>query len=357
MSGIVDPALDHRLVGILSEFARTMVTDFPIQAILDHLIEQIVDILPVDAAGVTLISSDLAPRFVSASDESALVYERLQTEVQEGPCLLAYTSDEAVLVPDLHSDSRFPRFTARALDEGLRAVFTFPLRHGEQRLGALDLYRRAPGALSDTMVATAQILADVGAAYLVNAQARVELQDHSDRVHQVSLHDPLTGLPNRVLMLERLTHAFQRSRRTGKTTTVLFLDLDGFKLINDQHGHAAGDELLVQVTTRLADLLRPSDTLARIHGDEFVLLCEDLTGPGDAADIGRRLQSALREPFTIGGAPIHLSASVGVAFADADTHDPEQVLRNADIAMYEAKRRGGDQFWVYDARHPRLAHD
>ena len=137
---------DVVLADVLSEFASTMLTDFPIQAILDHLVLRIVDVLPITASGVTLISPGEAPRYVAASNESALRFEELQTELDEGPCLTAYRTGEAVAVPDLRHEVRFPSFVPRALDAGLGAVFTFPMHNGHQRLGALDLYRdsRAP---------------------------------------------------------------------------------------------------------------------------------------------------------------------------------------------------------------------
>src|ERR1700734_1923870 len=116
------------LSDVLSEFARTMLTDFPIQGILDHLVKRIVDVLPVTAAGVTLIAPGLEPRFVAASNAAALRYEKLQTELGEGPCLEAYYTGQAVAVPDLRAEHRFPRFIPRAIEAGLAAVFTFPLR-------------------------------------------------------------------------------------------------------------------------------------------------------------------------------------------------------------------------------------
>ncbi|MEO8330076.1 MAG: GAF domain-containing protein, partial [Candidatus Nanopelagicales bacterium] len=158
--------LEQRLSSVLIEFARTLVTDFPIQAILDHLVVRITAVLPVTAAGVTLISPGKHPRYVAASDESALRYEDLQNELGEGPCVASYKTGEAVTIPDLRVDDRFSQFTQRAIAEGVVAVFSFPLRHGEEQLGALDLYRTTAGPLNDREMAVAQILADVASSYL-----------------------------------------------------------------------------------------------------------------------------------------------------------------------------------------------
>ena len=343
---------EQKLSDVLSEFARTMATDFPIQAILDHLIMRIVEMLPITAAGVTLITPGEHPRYIGASDASALLYEKLQTELGEGPCLLAYTTGRAVEVPELLDEQRFPNFTRRALAEGMRAVFTFPLRNGDHQLGALDLYRDSPGVLSPGALATSQTLADVATAYLVNARAREELKDSSERSRELALHDALTGLPNRTLMLELLEHALQRSHRTEKSTAVLFLDLDGFKTINDTYGHSVGDQLLVAVARRLSHLLRPADTVARLHGDEFVVLCEDLESPDQAGDIVTGLIAAMANPFDLASVRIEMTVSMGIAFADHRHHDAKQLLRDADTAMYEAKRSGGDRQQVFDPRVP-----
>ena len=171
-----DRASDAELSDVLSEFARTMVTDFPIQDILDHLVGRIVEIMPVTGAGVTLISAGRGPRYIAASNAAAMRFEELQSELSEGPCLAAYHTGEAVAVADLRADKRFASFSPQALQAGLAAVFTFPLRHGSARLGALDLYRDTPGALSRRSMNRAQTLADVAAAYLLNAEARADLR-------------------------------------------------------------------------------------------------------------------------------------------------------------------------------------
>jgi diguanylate cyclase (GGDEF)-like protein len=332
-----------QLSDVLSEFARTMVTDFPIQGILDRLVERIIEVLPVSGAGVTVISVGARPHDVAASDATAMQFEKLQAELGEGPGLEAYLTGEAVAVADLDDERRFPTFARRALAEGLAAVFTFPLRHGDSQLGALDLYRGTPGPLDAAAMGAAQTLADVAAAYLLNARARSDLLEASVRSRESSLHDPLTGLPNRVLFLERLEHAVLRSRGTGRMVAVLFADLDRFKAVNDAHGHRVGDELLIAVAQRLAGALRPGDTLGRMSGDEFVILCEDLGETSEADLIAARVGARLDLPFVLDDAEIALTASVGIAFSGYGygDHLPEQILDGADTAMYLAKRNGG----------------
>ncbi len=345
----------EELSDVLSEFARTMVTNFPIQGILDHLVRRIVDILPITAAGVTLIAPGLEPRYVAASDPSALRYEKLQTELGEGPCLAAYHTGEGVSVRDLRVEDRFAEFAPRALASGLVAVFAFPLRHDDVQLGALDLYRDTAGPLSRGSMIAAQTLADVAAGYLINAQARSDLQDSSDQSREAALHDPLTGLPNRVLMLELLEHAFRVSRRSKKLSAVFFMDLDRFKEVNDTYGHQVGDELLMAVAERLTAMLRPGDSLARLSGDEFVILCEDLADPAAADPIAVRLDAELARPFDLSRVEVTVSASIGIAFTGQKTESPEELLSDADLAMYRSKRDRVGSGDVLDLRHLHLA--
>ncbi len=345
---------EDSLSSVLRDFARTMVTDFPIQSILDHLVERIVDVLSVTGAGVTLISPGMAPQYVAASDEAALHFERLQTELGQGPCLLAYESGEPVAVPDPASDSRFPKFGPAAVSAGMAAVFAFPLRHGPGRLGALDLYRDTPGPLDPQDTSAAQTLADVAAAYLLNAQARERALDVSDRFRESALHDALTGLPNRVLLAQRLAHAARRSRSNA---AVLFADIDRFKRINDTYGHAIGDELLIAVAQRLSAVVRPGDTLARVSGDEFVFLCEDLSHVNDVELLAARIEKAFTTPFSLPGAEVSVTASVGIAYAGLGGAVTNELVTNADIAMYQAKRSGGGVHRVIDLRAAKEAHD
>jgi diguanylate cyclase (GGDEF)-like protein len=195
----------------------------------------------------------------------------------------------------------------------------------------------------------AQTRADVASAYLVNARSRDEALTAAARFEHRSLHDPLTGLPNRRALQDRLEHAAERAKRSHTNAAILFADLDGFKTVNDTHGHHVGDELLVAVADRLSSLLRAGDTLVRLGGDEFVFFCEDLVSPSDVELLTTRISGAFESPFSLAGHEITISASVGVAFAGPGEQISDELLIKADRAMYRAKRTGGG-FQVVDLR-------
>ncbi len=165
--------------------------------------------------------------------------------------------------------------------------------------------------------------------------------------HQ-ALHDPLTGLANRVLFRNRVEHAISRVDRRHKPIAVLFLDLDNFKTINDSLGHAAGDQLLVSVAERLQLCLRTSDTAARLGGDEFAVLVEDAEQSVDAVPVAERILDVLRPSFLIGGKEIFVGTSIGIAVTDTGRENPEDLLRNADVAMYMAKNSGRGCYVVFE---------
>jgi diguanylate cyclase (GGDEF)-like protein/PAS domain S-box-containing protein len=201
--------------------------------------------------------------------------------------------------------------------------------------------RYVPDVRADGSVAGFYVLAsDVTAL----AESRAELE-------RAAWYDTLTGLPNRNLLSDRLEQVIARSRRTGQRLALFYLDLDGFKAINDTLGHAAGDALLKQFAERLKQAVRATDTVARLSGDEFVILLEDLKGREDADTIASTIIAATREEFMIESKPLRVTTCIGIAFASGDI-DSAELLKRADAALYEAKRAGRDRYHVAQVDEP-----
>jgi diguanylate cyclase (GGDEF)-like protein/PAS domain S-box-containing protein len=175
-------------------------------------------------------------------------------------------------------------------------------------------------------------------------------KDVTDRMwlERQALHDPLTKLPNRLLLMDRTRRALTRLPRSGGLIALLFVDLDRFKAINDNLGHAVGDDLLIAVSERLQHVLRDSDTVARLGGDEFVILAEDLESDTEALALAERVMGALEEPTSIGSAEVSMQASVGISICHERDRDPEDLLHEADVAMYRAKATAGRRLGLFD---------
>jgi diguanylate cyclase (GGDEF)-like protein len=177
-----------------------------------------------------------------------------------------------------------------------------------------------------------------------------ELQESREHFRHAAFHDSLTELPNRTLLADHLRLAIERARRHPEHLfAVLFLDLDRFKNINDSLGHAAGDRLLVETARRLEHCSRPSDTVARLGGDEFAVLLDGLDSAGDAVRVAERVQEELMRPFHLGGHEVYTAASIGITLSTHGYDDPENVLRDADTAMYRAKEKGKARYELFDA--------
>jgi diguanylate cyclase (GGDEF)-like protein/PAS domain S-box-containing protein len=225
---------------------------------------------------------------------------------------------------------------AKAVAEGTETSL------GEQRLLRLD------GEVVDAEVVAVPITYDLGPAVLVMAKDITDRKRAERALAHQALHDHLTGLPNRSLLLDRLSQAVARLSRTDTRLGVLFFDLDHFKVINDSLGHEAGDRVLQAVAARVAGVLRPTDTLARLGGDEFVVVCEALEGPNEAGAVADRIARALASPIDEGDEELIVGASVGVVVTGDDGADPSALIRDADAAMYRAKEQGRGRAELFD---------
>lgn len=251
----------------------------------------------------------------------------------------ALSTGMTTIATDLDEETRFePSHLQRTL--GIRSAAVILIKgkgqpYGVISAGAPDVHDFSPEDIS-FMQAIANILA--------NAIGRRRTEEQTQ--HE-ALHDPLTGLPNRNLFLDRLQHALSVASRRGTSVAVLFLDLDQFKLVNDSLGHAAGDELLAAVAPRIEAALRPADTVARFGGDEFAVLAEDIGNEHGATRVAERIAEALARPFVLRDREHFVSASVGISIGGGN-EAPEALIRDADSALYRAKERGRGGYEIFD---------
>jgi diguanylate cyclase (GGDEF)-like protein/PAS domain S-box-containing protein len=248
-------------------------------------------------------------------------------------------SGAPVIVADWDAETRFkqPAFRGRRTGAGLSVKIEGRSR---EPFGVLVVQSIAPRGFApgdvDFLQALANVLADA-----------IERQAIEDGIRERALHDPLTGLPNRALFVDRLEHALSRLGRQRSLCAILFLDLDHFKLVNDSLGHHIGDELLAAAAPRLKQALRSSDTVARFGGDEFGILLEDIASERDAIESAERIAAIFARPFVLSGSEHFVTTSVGIALARGGEL-ADELIRDADSAMSRAKERGRARYEVFD---------
>ena len=314
--------------------------------VFEAIADTLADVVPHDTLTIYLVdraAGCLVPAL--ARDEYAEQILATRPALGAGITGDVIERGEAEIINNVTSDPRAIQIPGTPVEP--ESMIVAPIRTSEGVIGALSLYRANREFEAD----------DLELVRLFTNHVAIAIENASihDRLIEAAVTDPLTGLPNRRLFSDRVNHALARRGRTRKGVAVLFLDLDGFKLVNDSLGHAAGDEVLAAVGTRLRSCMRATDTIARLGGDEFAILLEDVEGDAEAVAAAERVIAALAQPLALPGREVSVRASIGAA---VDRGEPGasavDLLRNADTAMYQAKATARGRLALFEpAMHAR----
>ncbi len=311
--------------------------DAPLQEIFDNLVACVEFCIEGSSCTISL-AREGGLYGVSAGSSIPASYlaeiEGLRIGPGQGSCGTAADRNEPVIVSNISLDPLWVKYRHIAAAAEIGSCWSTPISNSENVvLGTLAIYRRVPSEPTVANLAFTHEAAHVAAIAIEANNSRLKLE-------QMALHDPLTNLPNRALFEDRMQQAIATARRTGRSVAIGLMDLNRFKLVNDSLGHAAGDRLLVDVANRLRSVVRPQDTVARMGGDEFLLLMADLDDREAARTIAERFVAVLEPSFMPCGREVFVRGSMGVSVYPDDACEAPQLLRQADSAMYLAKASG-----------------
>ena len=326
----------------------------PVPETLTALVEALEEFVPDGAGSIRLLDPQTREFTWVAAPSLPPDYVRdIAEQVTVDDIGASLSATDLHVMRDIAAEGTMPGVTALCLSHGLLGIWSLPIRTPDNTefLGLLGFFlRTVRDPRADELAAMERVRDLVAVA--------IDRDQNTKQLGHLALHDTLTGLPNRALAQDRLEHALARLANTeanggardgeGAMVAVLFVDLDRFKLVNDGLGHETGDELLVAVSQRLSATVRHQDTIARFGGDEFVVLCEDLTDEHQAEELAERAVQAFVEPFALTHAEVTISASIGIAVTNRSTDRASSLLHDADAAMYRAKRRGGARHELFD---------
>jgi diguanylate cyclase (GGDEF)-like protein len=339
-------AREQRVVAALGRAGLGQLDD---DELMHTACEQAAEVLGATSGAVMLLQPDGTLRITAGhqlpDNQQVGASTVVSDQSQAGYTML---TGESVVCNDLTSERRFG-VTSSLIDEGFTSALSVEIEGSRRAHGVLGILGREGRAFSAEAVAFLESVAHVIAMAIERTEAEEELRHNA-------LHDSLTGLPNRTLCSDRLTAALARSRRTNDQVGLLVVDLDQFKLVNDSLGHHIGDEILRTLAMRISDTMRAADTVARLAGDQFAVVCEDLPDGDMAMTLGNRLARVFEEPCRLDDLELEVTACIGVAVSRPGS-DAESLLREADAAMFVAKGHGGGCVERFDETIDRPAVD
>jgi diguanylate cyclase (GGDEF)-like protein len=337
------------LLARLTRIERSIAVRAPISDVLQAIVTGAAELLGERVVALRRTDPDLPTQAVIVCSTGLEAATGLDAPIKIGEGAGGRAISERHLVV-IHDYCEAPNALHAFATLGLQAAMGAPVQEDGEVVGSLVVASYTPGrrfSLAEQEALMA--FADHASAALTDARMVESLRQALLTARHDAMHDLLTGLPNRALLLDRLSQAAARSSRNQSIAALLFCDLDGLKNVNDSLGHETGDQLLVAVGERFARQLREADTVARLGGDEFAVLLEDLESVAEANEVTKRLLASLGDPVVINGHAIPVSASIGIAMCTHEQSDTATLLREADLAMYEVKRGGGAGYLHY---HP-----
>jgi diguanylate cyclase (GGDEF)-like protein/PAS domain S-box-containing protein len=334
---IHNQAVQQRLI---AEFGQQAFASTDLDDVLNRAVELASATLTADYCNVLELDPDGTQLVYKAAAGWSGEFDgdRTVSVRPDGPIEFVLSHREPLVVSDLSEDSRF--LNSPLLKFGIRSGILVPIFGTTGTFGILGVFAKNRRHFSDEHVSFLQSVANILA-------VAIERKGAEDRLAYLAQFDALTGLPNRQLFHDRLQKTMANARRTGRTTAVLFVDLDRFKLVNDTQGHSAGDKLLKEAAVRLTQCVRSGDTVGRFGGDEFGAIISDLSRPGDAGTVAQKVLDSLAQPFRLDANETYVSASIGITLFPSDGDSPEALVMNADTAMYRAKDQGKNTYQYF----------
>jgi len=352
-----EAALEY-LNKIIEIQTRLAAADFNVNAFMGLVVEQVQMLTPATGVVVELVEADdMVYRAASGTIKKNLGLKLSRQNSISGLCV----KEEKVLISnDTEIDDRVNLPACRQV--GARSLVVAPLLHNGNAIGVIKILSYLPNAFNGKDIQILEMMAQLIASALAHqidhaettrllhdkSNALNELEEAKEQLERMANFDFLTGLPNRLQLIDKMSLAIEENYRSNILTAVMFLDIDGFKKVNDTYGHAIGDELLKAFAARVKNCIRKGDLLARLGGDEFVILLDGIPGPQTAIGVAEKIIVAMQEKFRLENVIASVSTSVGIAFAQPSaTPDCPSLLKQADQALYEAKNAGKNQFKIF----------